>query len=83
VLAPDLLICIRCRQPIDKRLPWPHRMSKTVDHIRDLADGGDPLDPANLGPAHLTCNSSAGARGKAARRARQTRATTWVHEADP
>lgn len=81
VLAPAHLVCVRCHRPIDKALPWPHIMSKSVDHLRDLADGGDPLDLSNLGPAHLGCNARAGARAQAARR-RRTR-PSWVHSEDP
>lgn len=63
VLAPDPLYCALCHEPIDKRLPRvpvdgrpPHPMSATVDHRIEIIDGGDPLDPSNLQPAHRSCN---------------------------
>lgn len=34
--------------------------STTVDHIVPISLGGALLDPANLRPAHLTCNSKRG-----------------------
>ena len=86
MLAPDHLVCHRCGRPIDKALRWPDLMSKSVDHIVDLAAGGEPLDPANLAPAHLSCNARAGALGKARRaraRARLARSSAWVHDAEP
>lgn len=60
ILAQDPLVCF-CGQPIDRRLRWPDRWSATVDLIVPHADGGDPLDAANLRPAHLHCNSARGA----------------------
>jgi 5-methylcytosine-specific restriction endonuclease McrA len=33
----------------------------TVHHIIGLAQGGDPEDPANLAPAHRSCNCRDGA----------------------
>lgn len=47
-----------------------HGGADTVDHVIALSKGGDPLDPANLRPAHgvrgcatcgRKCNSSKGA----------------------
>jgi 5-methylcytosine-specific restriction endonuclease McrA len=32
----------------------------TVDHIIPVSLGGPPLDPDNVKPAHLTCNSARG-----------------------
>jgi HNH endonuclease len=42
----------------------------TAHHIIGLAQGGDPLDPDNLTPAHRGCNTSASnrLRGTARRR---------------
>jgi hypothetical protein len=34
-------------------------MSATVDHITPLADGGAPLDRANVGLSHYGCNARA------------------------
>lgn len=48
-----------------------HDGSDTVDHVIPLSRGGDPLDPANLRPAHgvkgcptckRRCNQSRGTR---------------------
>ena len=82
VLAPDVLVCIRCTQLIDKALPHPHRMSKSVDHVVALVDGGAELDPANVGPAHLSCNSRHGAQRRNARRP-QRHGGAWVHDGSP
>jgi 5-methylcytosine-specific restriction endonuclease McrA len=42
----------------------------TCDHIQELADGGAPLDPANV---EIMCNSCHGFKTAAARRARVER----------
>jgi 5-methylcytosine-specific restriction endonuclease McrA len=69
VLAPDPLFCGLCGGWIDKRLPRvtirgvpPHPMSAVVDHIREVDQGGDPLDPENLQPMHRRCNEIKEAR---------------------
>jgi hypothetical protein len=52
--------CALCGRAIDYALTraYPlHRMAGTVHHIRGLAQGGPPLDPANLTPAHRGCNT--------------------------
>lgn len=54
--------CWLCGERVDKTLPWPHRRSKSVDHVTPLAMGGRLTDPANLRLAHLSCNASRGAR---------------------
>lgn len=57
IIARDGWACGICGDPIDSDLQWPHLMSKTVDHIRALANGGaHSLENCQL--AHLTCNSS-------------------------
>ncbi|MGH3521995.1 MAG: HNH endonuclease [Mycobacterium sp.] len=52
--------CWRCGQAIDyeftRRHPR-HRMAGTAHHIVGLQQGGDPLDPSNLTPAHRGCNT--------------------------
>lgn len=59
-----------CRMPVCKFATrallldppaWHHPAAPSVDHIRSLAEGGDPYDPANLRAAHWRCNTSAGA----------------------
>jgi 5-methylcytosine-specific restriction endonuclease McrA len=53
--------CWRCGHRIDLTLPAGHPYAATVDHVIRLVDGGAPLDPANLRPAHNRCNARAGA----------------------
>ncbi|MGH3985854.1 MAG: HNH endonuclease [Pseudonocardiaceae bacterium] len=53
--------CFLCGLRIDYSLYYLHRWAATVHHIVGLADGGDPLDPANLAPAHRSCNCRDGA----------------------
>lgn len=54
--------CWRCGLAVDKSLPRNTQLSPTVDHKVPLAAGGAPLDRANVGLAHLVCNSRAAAR---------------------
>jgi len=52
--------CHLCARPIDPALVYPDPGSWTADHVVAVVDGGrDEWD--NLRPAHLGCNSSAGA----------------------
>lgn len=46
-----------------------HPMSRSLDHITPLFDGGHPTDPANLRPAHLGCNAARENRLRALRNA--------------
>lgn len=55
-------VCWLCGYEIDMRLPATHAMSATVDHVVPLSQGGNPLDPTNLRPAHRRCNSVKGDR---------------------
>lgn len=63
---------IRAQVLAESQLCWicGHGAADTVDHVIPLSKGGDPLDPANLRPAHgvngcpvcrRKCNSSKGA----------------------
>ncbi|MGH7744858.1 MAG: HNH endonuclease [Candidatus Dormibacteria bacterium] len=52
--------CFLCGLPIDYTLYYRHRYAPTVHHIIGLAQGGDPLDPANLTVAHRSCNCKDG-----------------------
>jgi len=56
--------CVLCGLPIDyestRAMPL-HKYAGTVHHIIGLAQCGDPLDPANLAPAHRSCNCRDGA----------------------
>ncbi|MDQ2880483.1 MAG: HNH endonuclease [Actinomycetota bacterium] len=56
--------CVLCGLPIDYALTVAvprHRLAGTVHHLIGLAQGGDPLDPNNLAPAHRSCNCRDGA----------------------
>jgi 5-methylcytosine-specific restriction endonuclease McrA len=57
--------CCRCWQVIDYTLAWPDPSSFSVDHYPHPMSTHPHLaeDPANLAPAHLHCNQSAGDRG--------------------
>lgn len=57
--------CCRCGQSIDRTLAWPDPASFSVDHYPHPLSTHPHLaeDPANLAPAHLLCNQSAGASG--------------------
>lgn len=48
--------CGICKLPVDHSLPWPHKMSKTVDHVVPLSLGGEH-SYANTQIAHAVCNS--------------------------
>lgn len=53
--------CVLCGQAIDydfTRAYPRHRLAGTVHHLIGLDQGGDPLDVANLAPAHLCCNAA-------------------------
>lgn len=66
--------CWMCGQPIDYKLSRArplHHLAGTAHHIIGLTQGGDPLDPTTLTPAHRDCNTAASNRlreGKARRR---------------
>jgi 5-methylcytosine-specific restriction endonuclease McrA len=45
-----------CEVAIDPDLPWPHKFSKTLDHVVPLAKGGTH-QPENVRLAHAVCNS--------------------------
>lgn len=51
-----------------------HPLGPSLDHKVELWEGGDPEDPANLRPAHLTCNVRKSNARRAEWRAQQTRA---------
>ena len=59
------LPCCLCGQAIDYTLEWPDTGSFSVQHFKDWHTHPELReDPANLGSAHLGCNSSAGQHGK-------------------
>ena len=61
ILARDAGLCQACKRA--GRL----RLARDVDHIEELADGGAPMDPANL---ESVCGPCHDAKSAAARRAR-------------
>jgi 5-methylcytosine-specific restriction endonuclease McrA len=51
--------CWLCGGWVDQTLNGQrHPMARTVDHVRELWQGGDPLDRANCRLAHRRCNSA-------------------------
>jgi 5-methylcytosine-specific restriction endonuclease McrA len=61
-------VCVICGEQIDPALRWPDPRSASLEHLTPLSLGGAPLDPDNLGAAHLSCNCSRGdGRSRAAR----------------
>lgn len=75
VLATHGPTCWICNQPIPMEIRWPHPQSFSVDHILNVSEYPDlAFDPSNAKPAHLTCNTSRGAReGNEARKQRQAK----------
>lgn len=62
--------CWLCRKFVDQSLPRTHPMSRTVDHVRELWQGGDPVDRANCRLSHRRCNSAKSNRARAKHRPR-------------
>lgn len=50
--------CWWCGKWVDQTLPRTHPMSRTVDHVRELWQGGGEVDRANCRLAHRRCNSA-------------------------
>lgn len=48
--------CWICGLGIDYGLPARHPDSYELDELVPVSKGGDPLDPANVAPAHRRCN---------------------------
>ena len=65
--------CYLCGQPIDYTLTGRKPAAPSVDHLHPLATGGELLNPDNLAPVHLGCNSRRGAKQQARMRQQQTR----------
>lgn len=54
--------CCLCGALVDMTLRFPHRMSRTLEHLDKLGDGAPAVpDRSRVRLAHLSCNSSAGA----------------------
>ncbi|MFD6517310.1 HNH endonuclease [Rhodococcus sp. NPDC060176] len=49
-------VCQLCDTAIDPEIEWPHRQSRTLDHIIPLSRGGEH-SYANVQLAHHSCNS--------------------------
>lgn len=71
-----------CGLPIDWALEWPDRMSRSVDHVVELQDGGDLTDLRNLSSVHLTCNATKGITRRH-ERAREAKAAARSIMIDP
>ena len=61
VFARDGWTCGLCGEPVDADLPYPHPMSKSLDHVLPLSRGGAHVE-SNVQLAHLSCNIRKGAR---------------------
>lgn len=57
----DGWICQLCHKPVSQDAPKRSKWSASIDHIIPINDGG-PHTYANVQLAHLSCNSSKGAR---------------------
>jgi 5-methylcytosine-specific restriction endonuclease McrA len=62
--------CWLCGGFVDQELPREHPMSRTVDHVMELWQGGDPLDRANCRLAHRRCNSAKSNKARSKARSR-------------
>lgn len=49
--------CWLCHRWVDQTLHQWHPMSRTVDHVIPLNQGGPPLDRTNCRLAHRRCNT--------------------------
>ena len=58
--------CWICGLPVDYDLPARHPRSYELDELVPVSKGGDPLDPANVAPAHRICNQWRRAKSVAA-----------------
>jgi 5-methylcytosine-specific restriction endonuclease McrA len=70
--------CWVCGGTIDTTLKRGDPASFTLDEIIPRSSGGDPLDPNNTKPAHLSCNSRRGGRLSAATRRQRVERSTVV-----
>lgn len=52
-------ICHICREPIDRKLRFPHNMAATVEHIVPLCLGGTHTWD-NVAASHAKCNFAKG-----------------------
>ena len=56
----DGWVCGICHEPIDPEVKWPDPMSKSLDHIIPISEGGVHTR-ANVRASHLGCNVVRGA----------------------
>lgn len=49
-------ICALCGKPVDLTLSGMDKWGPTADHILEVCEDGQKLDPANGQLAHRTCN---------------------------
>jgi 5-methylcytosine-specific restriction endonuclease McrA len=54
-----------------------HPLSRSVDHVVPLVEGGRPFDRRNLRLAHYGCNAARGARGRAPSSVDAPRSEDW------
>lgn len=59
-VCPPGSVCWLCGKPIRFDVPARHPLSRSVDHVVSLKNGGHPTALANLRPAHYGCNSRKG-----------------------
>lgn len=50
--------CWWCGKYVDQELPRTHPMSRTVDHVQEMWQGGAEVDRANCRLAHRRCNTA-------------------------
>jgi 5-methylcytosine-specific restriction endonuclease McrA len=55
----DGWVCSICTEDIDSALAYPAEMSRSIDHIVPLCEGGDDIR-TNVAIAHLLCNKRKG-----------------------
>lgn len=61
--------CYWCGRYVDQTLDAKHPMGRTADHVREIHEGGHPLDRDNVRLMHRMCNSEKSAQVRARRRA--------------
>lgn len=71
--------CAWCGQPVDTTIDGNHPDGPVIDHLREITDGGDPLDRENLALMHRRCNGDKEARrsSEAAARRRLNPGRDW------
>lgn len=57
--------CWWCGKYVDQELPRTHPMSRTVDHVLELWQGGAEVDRVNCRLAHRRCNTAKSNRVRA------------------